>query len=220
MLELQLPILQSDKVSRATRQALQERLEKNTGPDSLGFLSVKHLQLLRAIIATLLPQETVGTEIRIAETIDRRLAENSGIGWRFAELPSDREAYQQGLAAVAEILESDHQTASVEEWESLHVRGREHLLIRLQSGDEDARAGFPLGRWMEVLRVDAVTTWLADPRTMLAIGYSGFADGDDGWIEVGLDHNTPVDDLSAVPDCDASSTNSESGNRPNPGDNR
>ena len=219
MTELQLPILQSGRVSRATRHALRQRLEKNTDPDNPGFLSSKHLQLLRAIIATLLPQETAGTEIRIAEAIDRRLAEGSGIGWRFAELPADREAYQQGLQAVAEILGPDITAASAEEWESLPGSGREHLLLRLQSGDEDARAGFPLGRWMEVVRVDAVTIWLADPRAMLAIDYNGFADGDDGWTEVGLDHHTPVD-LSAVPDSNTSTASSESANRSNAGNNR
>lgn len=182
MQDPQLFILQSDRVSRTTRQLLSDRLEKNVSAGRPHVLSENSLRLLHCMIGTMLPQEAIGTDVRIAEAIDARLGENSGIGWRFAELPPDREAYERGLEAVAEILKAD----GMESWESLPRDRREALLLRLQRGDEDSRAKFPLRRWLETLRVDAITMWMADPQAMAAISYRGFADGGDGWKKVGL----------------------------------
>ena len=61
--------------------------------------------LQQIVAATMLPQDAIGTDVDIAACIDRRLQEGTNAGWRFADLPSDGEAYTRGLTAFGMMLQ-------------------------------------------------------------------------------------------------------------------
>lgn len=178
MSEPLLPILSHpavlERTSPATRRALEERAKPIATNER--YLSPGLFTLLQQITETLLPQDAIGTGVDIAGAIDQRLAKGVTAGWRFADLPADGEAYTQGLQAFASML----QATPMGSFDRMPPPAREGYLRCVANGDVDGPAGFPLSRWLGLLRTDAVKMWLAHPGTMQKIEYYGFADGETG----------------------------------------
>ena len=175
------PILSNPAVaartSEATRQVLRQRA---LPPAPAHVFTDEQRNLLRQIVDTLLPQTAIGTGVDLAGTIEQQLEAGGGLGWRYAVLPHGSAAYIQGLDRFAAML----QQTPMKTFAAMPVPAREGYLRCVANGDVDGPADFPLSRWLETLRVDAMAAWMAHPSTMQAIGYFGFADGatgNEGW---------------------------------------
>ena len=171
-------VIASGRVSKRTRAALAARALA----DDLGYLprvlSTSQLQTLRNLADRVVPQ--TGRSIDLAARVDAKLAAGKGDGWRFSDLPSDRDAYAQALDDLAGFgALSDHE--------------KDTLLNRMAAGefggcgdaeDNDHRdpawSADQMKHWFEDLRADLVRLWLSHPATLARIGFDGFATGGDG----------------------------------------
>jgi pimeloyl-ACP methyl ester carboxylesterase len=162
-----LDLIHSDRVSPRTRELLLKRLEpRGWTPQAL---TPAQLQTLRAVVARVIPQETPA--IDLAAFIDEQLASGVGNGWRYAALPPDREAYAQSLDRLDEMASALHESS----FASLTPEQQDGLLTQIAAAGPIQRPH--LARWFEDLRADAVAAWMAHPRTLARIGYSGIGIG-------------------------------------------
>jgi Gluconate 2-dehydrogenase subunit 3 len=83
----------------ATREIVMSRLEP---PPAIRFFTRDEVRLLECVCDHLLPQDDrdLSRRIPIVPFIDQRLYEKRIPGFRFANMPSDGEAYQLGLRAI------------------------------------------------------------------------------------------------------------------------
>ena len=189
----ELPILQNVEVAARTSEATRRVLTERAAPASYTpYLDTEHMAMLRSLVDAILPQAAIGTEVNIAEAIDRRLSAGENAGWRFAVLPPDGEAYRQGLTALHTML----QQTPMKTFERMPVPAREGYLRCVANGDVDGPAGFPLSTFLKVLRTDVVRFWIAHPDAMRVMGYFGFADGatgNEGWQAIGPNSALPFE---------------------------
>ena len=89
---------QQMKWDETTRHAVLKRV---TAAPALKFFQQEEAELLSAIIDRVLPQDdrAAGKTIPILPEIDERLTKNALHGFRYEEMPPDREAYRMGLVA-------------------------------------------------------------------------------------------------------------------------
>lgn len=160
-------LVASARVSRRTRAALAVRALADDAGYRPRVLSAPQLGTLRQLADAVVPQ--TGSPIDLAARIDAQLAAGKADGWRFADLPPDREAHALALDALAGFA-------------ALGEPERHALLTRLGEGafDGAALSGPQMKRWFEDLRADLVRLWLAHPAAMARIGFDGFANGGDG----------------------------------------
>ncbi len=173
-----LALIQSDRVSARTRAVLLDRAAPDDPAYRPSAMSADDLVGLCAVLARVLPQGP-GPVIDLAARLDALLAEGTGDGWRFADLPPDAEAYQTGLAA----LDAAAQAGSGRGFAALEDHAQDSLLTRAAAGDlatEGGWSGKQMQRWLEDVRAEAVKVYVAHPATLARIGYGGFAYGGDG----------------------------------------
>jgi pimeloyl-ACP methyl ester carboxylesterase len=175
-----LALIESGRVSDATRAALLARAEPDDAAYSPQTLSVEQLALLRAVLQRVLPQPT-DASIDLAARLDRQLAAGKGDGWRYALLPADAEAYRTGLETLDELARQQEGHPFL----ALDAEKQDRILAKAAEGPER------LMRWFEDLRADAVKLYLAHPATLARLGYSGIADGGQtasmrGFVRLGM----------------------------------
>ena len=171
-------LIASDRVSRRMRAALAVRSLADDPGYVPTMLTSAQLQTLRSVADAVVPQ--TGPPIDLAARVDAQLATGRGDGWRFENLPPDRDAYTSALDMLAGFDE-------------LPANDREACLERLAAGAFVGVATTGDGQhssarlspeqvkcWFEDLRADLVRIWLAHPATMARIGFDGFANGGDG----------------------------------------
>lgn len=176
-------LLQTDGVTAATRNALVKRLQSHeSGPPK--FFSATQMSILNAAAARLIPQTAGGEPIDITTEIDRRLAEGTGNGWRFATLPADNETWRSGLLGLDQSAMEMHGTGFV----ALTSRQQENILRLVQSGDApgDIWRSLDGPRFFEELLADLAEAYYSHPLAQEEIGYVGMADAP-GWKHIGLD---------------------------------
>ncbi|HEX3946109.1 MAG TPA: gluconate 2-dehydrogenase subunit 3 family protein, partial [Acidimicrobiales bacterium] len=81
-----------------TRRVVLGRLDP---PGPLRFFTSDEARTARALTDRLLGQ-TADQRLPVVEVIDRRLADRTGDGYRYADLPEDAEAWRRSLAALDE----------------------------------------------------------------------------------------------------------------------
>ncbi len=190
----ELALLQNPEVrartSDATLRALQERADPP--PRTERFFSDEQFDLLQQLVDTILPQAPAATHVNIADAIDRRLQKGKSIGWRYASLPPEGEAYKQGLQVLFSML----QHTPMKTFAAMPTPAREGYLRCVVNGDVDGPAQFPLSTWMKTVKTEVVRTWISHPDTMHAMEYFGFADGptgNEGWIAIGPNSAAPFE---------------------------
>lgn len=155
-----------------TRKKVVERV--GSQPE-IRFFSPKEAALMTAIIDRLIPQDDRSDErtIPILPSIDERLYKNELNGFRYEDMPPDREAYHQGLKAIEEMSQQRFQAAFV----ALPVFRQELLLKSLHDGDPDppnpAWKRMPVHRFWAMLMEDCVTTYYAHPWSWDEVGFGG-----------------------------------------------
>lgn len=91
----------------ATRDVVLHRLENRT---AVTFFTAREAEVFQSILDRILPQDDRDQQHRIAllNTIDVRLAKGRIDGYRFEDMPSDRDAYHIGIGAIDEMAVSLH----------------------------------------------------------------------------------------------------------------
>lgn len=184
-------LLASDRVSSGTRAAVLDRVAPPHQPHQADWTAEQRI-VLTALIQRILPDLPLAGEL--APRLEMSLVEGRGDGWRFAELPSDLDAWALGLSTL-QAWAGDFAGLAVAEqdaWldhmaEGTHTPG--HETKGLLSPDQ-------MRLWFEDVRAETVRTWVSLPRTMARIGYDGFAVGGDaprkqGYLETAADTIEP-----------------------------
>ncbi|MCX5616423.1 gluconate 2-dehydrogenase subunit 3 family protein [Bombella sp. TMW 2.2559] len=177
------PFLQSDHVSSRTRSILLRRMEQEQGRRE--NLSPEAFQLLETVCDDILPQQFLLGDLRLnlAVMIDQSLA-GSGDGWRFAELPADLQAWEDGLTSLnqyAQALFSQNYTA-------LHADQRGVVLDQAFDGtlpehDQAVFSPEQMALWSGDLRHNIVSFFLAHPVVQDRLGISANMTGGDHIIQ-------------------------------------
>jgi pimeloyl-ACP methyl ester carboxylesterase len=185
-------LIDSPLTSPQTREALLARLDPSTV--ATGVLDPEALRILRALAARVVP----GAPFDLAARLDQSLAQTQHDGWRFNALPADITAWQLGLASLNAASTREFSVPFI----ALHASQQDDLLHRAQSGHlhQGILAALHLGDttltaaqmrdWFEDVRGELAKLYVADPRTMQRIGFTGFADNA-GFTHIQLhDNNT------------------------------
>ncbi|GAB3546649.1 gluconate 2-dehydrogenase subunit 3 family protein [Spirosoma fluminis] len=174
-------LLETDHVTKATRQALTDRI--NLPERQPQFFSADEFALLQAICNRLIPQQDRPVCIDLAGGIDERLTQNESNGWRYDTMPPDRDAYRLGLKGVAE-------TAMVlfqQPFRQLSPDQQDSVLTYIQTAQSTSASweGLPAERFFEELLAEAVENYYSHPLAQEEIGCVAMADVP-GWQRIGL----------------------------------
>ena len=185
-------VLLSERTSPKTRAVMQTRLNgaQNWNHPPLTFTPAE-FRTLRTLVARIVPD----AGFDIAAQLDEDLATGKGDGWRFANLPPDAEAWQLGLrsldlaavraygvpfAALFHEQQDEMLEAATAGKLGHGLLGALHL--GTAAGTYNAEQ---MKRWFEDVRSACTRCFVADPRTMEHMAYTGFAD-DLGFTQIQL----------------------------------
>lgn len=176
-------LMHSNNTSPKTLTVMTARLGKaqdwNNQPK---IFSPAELRTLRALAQAVVPD----AGFDLASCIDHQLRGDKGDGWRFADLPTDCNAWHRGLQSLDHAAQSAHGVSFL----ALHP-GQQHELLQQASDGKlgkgllgtlhvgrgaDAYSGPEMKQWIEDVRGEFTRLYMGDPRTMDRIGYTGFAD--------------------------------------------
>jgi hypothetical protein len=141
----------------------------------LRFFSAEQARLLQAVCARVLPQDDRDPAhvIPIVPQIDHRLAENVTDGYRYENMPPDREAYTLGLQAIDETAATLHDAGFLE----IGLPAQDALLRSLHDGEPPADhptwARMPVHRFWMLLLGDCIEAYYSHPRAWDEIGFGG-----------------------------------------------
>lgn len=177
-----------------TREALRKRLEE---VPERRFLSSGQWSLLEAIVARLIPQPEREEPVPIVPWIDDMLHKNHGPGYRYADMPPLREAWRQGLDAIAaEALDRHGKT-----FEQLSTKDQDELLTDVQLNRVESRNwnGLPAGGFfLRLLLKETVGIYYSHPSAWSEIGYGGPA-SPRGYARLGFDERDPWEAIERDP---------------------
>lgn len=163
---------QQDFWDAKTREVVLDRVN-NIPP--IRFFSPEETRLMEAISRHIIPQDDRDADHRIpiVPWTDERLYEKRGDGYRHEDMPTDRDSYRMGLAAVQEIAGHLHNR------EFSELDGHEQELILKSLHDANPAAGentwkrLPVDRFWLLLVKDCVAAYYAHPWAWDEIGYGG-----------------------------------------------
>lgn len=156
----------------ATRRVILDRVEHV--PD-IRFFSPEQAQLLDAVCNCILPQDDRDDahRIPIVAQIDRKLHDNVRDGYRYEDMPADREAFSLGLQAIEEIAHALHGDCFL----TLDSREQGALLRSLHDGKpaaaHDIWKRMPVKRFWTLLVNSCVEAYYAHPFAWDEIGFGG-----------------------------------------------
>jgi len=154
------------------------------------FFSPPEARTLEAVCARALPQEDRPQErrVQIAPWIDDRLYKGEGDGYRYEDMPGDREAYRRGLAG----FEQSARLLFQEPFSDLGADQQDEVLRRVAEGSApgDAWETLPPRRFFQWLMRDVITNYYAHPAAWAEIGFNG-PSSPRGHIRLGLGKRDP-----------------------------
>jgi pimeloyl-ACP methyl ester carboxylesterase len=173
-------LLDSDRTSPQTRAVMRSRMEA-AAPDSSIFDAEERLTL-RALVRCVVP----GASLNLAMRLEQWLREGSRDGWRFNTLPADTLAWNKGLTSLDAAARREYHVP----FAALHAAEQTALLREASAGklgqwlfaslglghDVAALDAAQMEHWFEDVRSALARLYIADPRTMERIGFTGFAD--------------------------------------------
>lgn len=163
---------QQKKWDDASRNLVRERVEKIT---PIRYFSEHEAAVLNAVIDRLIPQDDRSDTrtVPILPAIDERLFKNSLNGFRYQDMPPDREAYKLAIQAIDEMAQSRFG----QPFTGLTVHRQELILKSLHNGTPDPDHAIwhrmPIHRTWALLMEDCVTAYYAHPWAWDEIGYGG-----------------------------------------------
>lgn len=165
-------LAQQDYWDEATRKTVKDRIASSP---PVRFFSSDEVALLQAVIDRVLPQDdrTAETRVPILPGIDERLYNNELNGYRYEDMPPDREAYRLGLRAINQMAEERFQMPFLK----LSTLPQELILKSMHDGAPDPDITIwkqmPVRRFWTMLLEDCVTAYYAHPWAWDEIGFGG-----------------------------------------------
>ena len=163
------------------------------------FLSQEQWALLEAIAGRIVPQPDRDEPVPIVPWIDEKLHENRGPGYRWADLPPMREAWVQGLNAIAAEADCRHGMP----FAALSPERQDALLEDVQHCRVERRLWGdipPDGFFVQLLLKEIVSLYYAHPFAWNEIGYGGPA-SPRGYVRLGPDQRDPWEAEEVATDC-------------------
>ncbi len=193
-------LLDTDLVTAPTRAALAPRLAPAPDDEGPRFFDAAAYATLRAACARLVPQPEGTPPVDLARDIDRRLAEERSDGWRYDNLPPDREAYRLALRGLDESARARFGAS----FTALAGDAQDAILADVQRGTPtgDSWRTVPAARLFEEFLGECVEGYYSHPVGQDEIGYSGFADAH-GWQAITLDRLAPQEPRPVIGGPDA-----------------
>ena len=188
-----LKLIQSDRVTSRTREALLDRAHLSRPEYVPRSISHESFAVLQAVARRLIPQKETEDFIDIATALDSRKAAGSCDGWRYASMPPDAIALRLGL----QLLESTAQLQHGAAFTSLDGARQDALLGQAQKG-ELPWPGLDARRWFEDLLAEATEIYVSHPTTLAAMGFSGIAFLPE-WLAIGLNSAQPWEPVTLRP---------------------
>lgn len=155
-----------------TREVILDRVEN---VPSIRFFSGEELALIEAVCRHILPQDDRDEDhtIPIVPQIDKRLYDDTHDGYRFEDMPPDREAYRLGLRAIDEIAQQLYGSGFTE----LSGRKQDEILESLHDGKPGAAPEIwkrmPVERFWMLLVKDCIDAYYSHPWAWDEIGFGG-----------------------------------------------
>ena len=156
----------------ATRKVVLDRV--NNTPQ-IRFFTALQARLMEAVCARIVPQEDRDPAYRIpiVPGIDERLFKDKHDGYRYEDMPEDREAYALGLQGIEEIAQHLHGRAFVD----LEARAQDEILEALHDAKPPAAheiwKKMAVHRFWMLLVKDCITEYYSHPYAWDEIGYGG-----------------------------------------------
>jgi pimeloyl-ACP methyl ester carboxylesterase len=182
-------LIASNRTSPHTREVLTARMNESVETTAL---TENELLTLRALGASVIPD----CAFDLAARIDKSLAEAKRDGWRFDLLPKDTDAWKRGILSLDLAAKRLYKVPFV----ALDPSRQDDMLRQVQHGDlgkgvlgilhigadEKAFDRDQMQHWFEDVRGEFAKHYVADPRTMDRIGFTGFAD-EKGFTQIRLE---------------------------------
>ncbi len=154
------------------------------------FFTAAEWAILAALCARVIPQPERAEPVPIAPWIDAALHDGRGTGTRYADMPEERTAWRQGLAALEAEAQARHGTGFV----ALAPAEQDALLSAVDQGEiraQEAWHGLPPQRFFRhtVLK-QIVSIYYVHPAAMSEIGYGGPA-SPRGYVRLDADRADP-----------------------------
>ena len=179
--EKYLKLLHTDRVLATTRSSVLDRLEPIADRLSGDQFPAELFTVLRALMERLIPQSNSSNAIDLAARLANQIESGKGDGWRYADMPSDKEALWLGLRLLDNSAREKYGAGFV----NLEPLAQDEVLTSVQNG-ECSWSELNPKHWFEEMLVNAVSIYMSHPETMDAIGYSGLACWP-AWKKIGLD---------------------------------
>jgi hypothetical protein len=182
----------------ATRRVIDQRLAVPRQPR---FFNMVQWATLQALCARILPQPGTRPAVPLAAYVDQRLLEGRGDGYRFAGMPSERDAWQRGLAA----LDAEAQARFSSPFHAIDVADQDGLIGQMQRGElhDPAWGDMPQQTFFAHRIIPDIThAYYAHPTAWNEIGFGGPA-SPRGYVRMGLDRRDPWEAVEATPGQEA-----------------
>lgn len=169
-----------------TRAAVRQRLEQ---VPQRQFLTKDEWSLLEAIVDRLVPQPDREEPVPIVPWVDDMLHYNRSPGFRYADMPPLREAWRQGLGAIAAEARNRHGKP----FEQLSPKDQDELLRDVENNRVESRywGNLPAGGFFKHhLLKEVVGVYYSHPAAWSEIGYGGPA-SPRGYARLGPDERDP-----------------------------
>lgn len=156
----------------ATREEVEKRVYQ---VPPIRFFTAHELPLITAVCDRVLPQHDRLPEVRIpiVNYLDERLFENKIDGYRYEDMPPDREAHRLGLKAIEATALTIHGRSFIE----LGPLEQDFILKSIHDGKklaaQDVWMRMSIDRYWHLLVQDCVTAYYAHPWAWDEIGYGG-----------------------------------------------
>lgn len=169
-----------------TRKVVRKRLD-DVPPRR--FFTAEQWSLLEAVVARLIPQPNREKPVPIVPWIDGMLQRNHGPGYRYADMPPMRDAWRQGLDAIAAEAHDRHG----KDFQQLSPEDQDALLKDVQDNHVERRHWRELpagGFFTHHLLKQVVAVYYSHPDAWSEIGFGGPA-SPRGYVRLGFDEHDP-----------------------------
>lgn len=177
-----------------TRRVIETRLSIADEPH---FFHHDEWQILKAICQCIVPQPATRAPVPIAALVDRKMADNQLDGFRHANMPTMREAWRRGLAALDATARKLHG----KRFHDIDITARNELLKALQQGKLDGPewGGMPTHIFFSQRLVkDILEAYYSHPVSWNEIGFGGPA-SPRGYVRMNFNMRDPWEAMEAVP---------------------
>lgn len=158
-----------------TREAVRKRLEE---VPEIRFFTEKEARTLSAVAERIIPQpdRSAAEKVPLVPWIDEKLYEDKRDGYRYEDLPPQREAWRLGLAGIDETARSLFDGKLFVDLDPL---SQDAVLTAIQQGDSQRPPGetwerLSSARFFETMLCKTIVrTYYAHPSAWNEIGYNG-----------------------------------------------